>query len=476
MGFPGFVMSDWGATHSTVASALNGLDMEMSVAQEPDALSSLGPQGAGGTNGFEDFYGGPLKSAVESGQVPASVLDTMVTRILRSMFAVGLFDHPAPPEPTGFAVPVDDAANRAVALSAAESGSVLLKNSGDVLPLAGPGKRIAVIGLNAGPGAVAAAQAGGSVHVNQLDVVTPLQAIVARAAQAGDTVVYNDGSNPQIAAEVAKSSDVAIVFAGYVEAEGTDLTSLGYTYGVCSLVCETTPANSDDLISAVAAANPDTAVVLNTGGPAEMPWLSQVKSVLEMWYPGEEDGAAASALLFGDVNPSGKLPITFPASLGQLPTNTAQQWPGVDGTAVYSEGLLVGYRWYDAKGLTPLFPFGYGLSYTTFRLSDMKVAVNPASVVVSYLLTNTGSRAGADVTQVYVSDPPSTGEPPQQLKGYAKTWLEAGQSKLVSVTLPPSAFRYWDSATGLWSTAHGVYGIRLGDSSVGQPLEAFIRR
>ena len=476
MGFPGFVVSDWGATHSTVASALNGLDMEMSVGQEPDPLNSLGPQGSGGTNALEDFYGGPLKTAVENGQVPMSVLDSMVTRILRSMFAVGLFDHPALPEPIGFLVPVDTEANKAVALSSAESGSVLLKNSSDLLPISGPGKKIAVIGLDAGLGAVTAAQAGGSVHVNQLDVVTPLQALTVRAAEAGDTVVYNDGSNPQVAAALAKASDVAIVYAGYVEAEGTDQSNLDYNYGLCTLVCVTQPANSDQLISSVAASNPNTAVVLNTGGPAAMPWLSQVGSVLEMWYPGEQDGNAAAALLFGDVNPAGKLPITFPASLAQIPTHTAQQWPGVNGTAVYSEGLLVGYRWYDARQLTPLFPFGYGLSYTTFQFSDMRVLAGPSSVLVSYVLTNTGTRAGADVGQVYVGDPPSTGEPPQQLKGYAKTWLEPGQSRAVTITLPPSAFQYWNDNTNTWVTAPGVYTIRLGDSSVGQPLEALIRR
>jgi beta-glucosidase len=475
MGFHGFVMSDWGATHSTVASAMNGLDMEMSVAQEPDQLSSLGPQGSGGTNGFEDFYGGPLKSAVESGQVPMRVLDSMVTRILRSMFAVGLFDHPAPSEPSGYPVPVDSAANQAVALSAAEEGSVLLKNTGQLLPLEGSGKKIALIGLDAGPAAVTAAQAGGSVHVNQPDVITPLQALTARAAEAGDSVVYNDGTNVQAAAALARSSDVAIVYAGYVESEGVDRSNLDYDYGVCSLVCETRPANSDQLISAVAASNPHTAVVLNTGGPAVMPWLPQVESVLEMWYPGEQDGNAAAALLFGDVNPSGKLPITFPTSLAQIPTQTAKQWPGVNGTAVYSEGLLVGYRWYNAENLTPLFPFGYGLSYTSFRFRGLSVSQRGTSVAVSYVLTNIGGRAGADVGEVYVSDPPSAGEPPQQLKGFEKTWLEPGQSKTVTITLPASAFQYWSSA-GRWTTAPGVYTIRVGDSSVGEPLAAQIRR
>jgi beta-glucosidase len=474
MGFPGFVMSDWGATHSTVSSALNGLDMEMSVAQEPDAVSSLGAFGSGGTNGFEDYYAGPLKTAVQSGQVPMGTLDSMVKRILRSMFTVGLFDHPAPSEPTGYPAPVDSAANQAAALSAAEQGSVLLKNTGGTLPVAGSGKKIALIGLDAGPGAVTAAQAGGSVHVNQPDVVTPLEALSARAAQARDTLIYNDGSNVQAAAELAKTSDLAVVYAGYVESEGTDRSNLDYDYGICSLVCETQPSNSDQLIAAVAASNAHTAVVLNTGGPAVMPWLSQVESVLEMWYPGEQDGNAAAALLFGDVDPSGKLPITFPVSLSQLPTRSASQWPGLNGTAVYSEGLLVGYRWYNSRELTPLFPFGYGLSYTTFRFSDLRAVRSGGTVDVSYLVTNTGRLAGADVGEVYVTDPQSAGEPPQQLKGYEKTWLQPGESKTVTVTLPASAFEYWDISTNSWTTAGGNYTIRVGDSSTGEPLVATV--
>jgi beta-glucosidase len=207
-----------------------------------------------------------------------------------------------------------------------------------------------------------------------------------------------------------------------------------------------------------------------------MPWLEQVESVLEMWYPGEQDGNAAAALIFGDVNPSGKLPITFPVSLSQIPTQSSSQWPGVNGTAVYSEGLLVGYRWYDAKGITPLFPFGYGLSYTTFRFSGLRVTAGATSVLVSYRLTNTGNRAGGDVGEVYVTDPPSAGEPSQQLKGYEKTWLEPGQTKTVTVTLPATAFQYWSDSSGGWSTAHGLYTIRVGDSSVGQPLSAHISR
>ncbi|HEY2215614.1 MAG TPA: glycoside hydrolase family 3 protein, partial [Acidimicrobiales bacterium] len=365
MGFKGFVVSDWGGTHSTVASALNGLDMEMDVVQEPALLTKVLPLDNGA---IENYFGSPLKAAVLSGQVPVSDLNDMVHRIFRSMFAVGLFDHPAPKRPASYFAPVDTAANQSVALESAEAGSVLLKNSNGVLPLSNSDKTIALIGLDASVGAETVNQAGGSVRVIQPLVSTPLAALLLRAAKEGDTVVYYDGSDPQVAAALAKASSVAIVYAGYTEEEGTDLTNFDFNDAVCTVAvseCVSEPSNSDQVISAVSAANPRTVVVLNTGAPALMPWLNQVSSVLEMWYPGEEDGNAAAALLFGDVDPSGKLPLTFPASLSQLPTNTATQYPGVNGTEVYSEGLLVGYRWYDAEHLTPLFPFGFGMSYTS---------------------------------------------------------------------------------------------------------------
>jgi beta-glucosidase len=480
MGFKGFVVSDWGATHSTVASALAGLDMEMGVLEEPDALSKY-PFASGGIGVAEDYYGGPLKQAVEQGKVPKAVLDQMVERILRSMFAVGLFDHPATPEPLGYLEDVDTAANRAVALHAAEEGSVLLKDANQVLPITGHAKRIAIIGYDAGPGALAGlgeSEAGGSVRVTQPLTSTPLAAITERALEAGDTVTYADGSNLQLAADIAKSADVAIVWAGYMEAEGNDLTNLGYDDGICLsfLSCSSSPSNADQLIGAVSKANPHTVVVLNTGDPALMPWLNQVQAILEMWYPGEEDGAAAAALLFGDVDPSGRLPLTFPASLSQLPTRSAQQWPGIGGKAVYSEGLLVGYRWYEAEHITPLFPFGYGLDYTTFGFSGLKLSSRGTGVEVTYTVTNTGHRAGAAVGEVYVSAPPAAAEPPQQLKGFERTQLAPGQSEVVHITLPASAFSYFDAATSTWRVAPGLYTVKVGTSSASEPLAATIAR
>jgi beta-glucosidase len=476
MGFKGFVVSDWGGTHSTVASALNGLDMEMGVVQEPALLAKLLPLDNGA---IENYFGSPLKAAVLSGQVPVSDLNDMVHRILRSMFAVGLFDHPAPSLPVSYLTPVDTAANQFVALESAEAGSVLLKNSNGVLPLTNADKTIALIGLNASVGAETVNQAGGSVRVIQPLVSTPLTALLLRAAKEGDNVVYYDGSDPDVAATLAKSASVAIVYAGYTEEEGADLANFDFNNSVCTVAvseCVSEPSNSDQIISAVSAANPRTAVVLNTGGPALMPWLNQVSSVLEMWYPGEEDGNAAAALLFGDADPSGKLPVTFPASLSQLPTNTATQYPGVNGTEVYSEGLLVGYRWYDAEHLTPLFPFGFGMSYTSFAYSGLHLTPDGSTVKVTYTIANTGSRSGSDVAQVYVSDPAASGEPPDQLKAYQKTTLQPGQRSVVTLNLPASAFSDWSTATNSWQIAPGKYTIHLGDSSAGYALIATVTR
>jgi len=266
------------------------------------------------------------------------------------------------------------------------------------------------------------------------------------------------------AVDAAKSADVAIVFASSRETEGADLAGIGL------------PGGQDQLISAIAQANPNTIVVLNTGSAVTMPWLSQVKGVLEAWYPGQEDGNAIASVLFGDVDPSGHLPVTFPQSLAQVPAAPAARWPGRGGQVQYSEGLDVGYRWYDANQLTPLFPFGYGLSYTTFGFSNLLVTpdhtTSRGSVTVQADVTNRGSRYGSDVVQVYVGDPPSAGEPPKQLKGFTKVELAPGQTKHVSFVLGPSALAYWDTAANTWAVRDGTYQIQVGDSSANLPLAA----
>jgi beta-glucosidase len=431
-GFDGFVQSDASATHTAVGSAKAGQDLE---------LRDNGP------------YDGELKQAVLDGKVSTEQLDTMIVRRLSIEIRAGLFDHPRT------VTPIDAAAGGAVARSVAEQTSVLLKNSGSALPLdAGRLHSIAVVGpyaTTAHPGG------GGSAHVKPLYTVSPVDGIAKRAG-ADVTVRGSDGADPAAAAELARSSDVAVVIVGDVEKEGTDRANLSL------------PAGQDQLVRSVMAANPHTIVVLNSGAPVLMPWIEDVPAVLEAWYPGEEDGNALASLLFGDVNPSGKLPVTFPRAETQTPVSSPERYPGVNGVAKYSEKLEVGYRWYDAQSQDPLFPFGYGLSYTTFSFGHLKVSRSDQDgrVTVAVDVRNTGSRTGAEVVQLYVTDPASAGEPPKQLKGFAKVSLRPHQVKHVKLTLDRRAFSVWDSATQSWTVPGGRYTVAVGDSSRNLPLSA----
>ncbi len=432
LGFAGFVTSDWSATHSTVASANAGLDMEMPG---------------------DSHFGAALKSAVQAGSVPKARLDDMVHRILRELFDYGLFDH----APTGSpGATVTSPAHAAVARDAATQGAVLLKNSG-ALPLdTNVVHSIAVIGR--GGGAQAMTAGGGSAAVKAPYVVTPLSAIAARAGS-GVTVQYADGSSASAAADLARGCDGAVVFADKFEKESADLSDINLS------------ADQNALISQVAAANSRTVVVLNTGSAVTMPWLADVDAVVESWYPGQEDGTALAALLFGDANPSGHLPVTFPVDLSQVPAHTVAQWPGSNGRVNYSEGLQVGYRWYDAQGLQPLFPFGFGLSYTTFSYHDLVVTPLPSSrATVSVQVTNTGTRTGAAVPQIYVGQPAATGEPPKILAGFKKVMLDPGETSTVTFNVGTSSFRHWDRGTHSWVVSPGDYTIYAGSSSRDLPL------
>ena len=263
--------------------------------------------------------------------------------------------------------------------------------------------------------------------------------------------------DPYAAAEnAARSADVAIVFASDEESESYDRPNLSL------------PGAQDTLISRVASANPNVVVVLNTGSAVTMPWLDKVKGVIEAWYPGQEDGRALAAVLFGDVNPSGKLPITFPRSTADTPAHDRQEWPGIDGNADYSEGIDVGYRWYDSQQIDPLFPFGYGLSYTTFAVHSLvatKQLTRNGTEKLSVDVTNTGHRAGAEVVQLYIGMPAIADEPPQQLKGFEKVTLAPGQTQRVRFTLTRADLAYWSTAAGDWVTASGNYQIMVGTSS-----------
>jgi beta-glucosidase len=578
--FPGFVTSDWFATHSTVASANSGLDMEM--------------PGAG-------YYSADaLNSAIASGQVPASALSEMVGRILTEMFSFGLFDRT---QTGSTGANVATAAHAATGQQVAEEGTVLLKNSGAQLPLSTSAqKTVAVIGSDASTGVESAG--GGSAGVTG-GSVSPLQGITSRAGSgvnvqysegnpASDTlpnvpasaltpasgggtgltaqfynntslsgtpvltlnnnmpdtdfngtspgagvnatnwsakwtgtvtapstgtytfaVTSDDGSRLSVngqqiinqwrdqptstasgsisltagqpvaieldyyqggggdnvslawappnfttpaitsAINLAKNSSVAVVFANMYEAEGGDLATIDL------------PGTQNELIEQVAAANPHTVVVLNTGSAVTMPWLDSVSGVLESWYPGQSNGTAIARLLYGDVNPSGKLPVSFPKSLTDVPAATTAQWPGVNNQVQYSEGLNVGYRWYQAKNITPLFPFGFGLSYTTFSFSGLAVSGpdSHGNATVTATVTNTGSKDGADVAQLYIGDPATTDEPPLQLKGFQRVDLAAGASKQVTFPITAHDLSSWDETAKKWTTSTGSYAVKVGDTS-----------
>jgi beta-glucosidase len=268
------------------------------------------------------------------------------------------------------------------------------------------------------------------------------------------------------AADAAKSASVAVVVVSDdTQSEATDRLSLNL------------PSAQDELISAVAAANPHTVVVINAGAPVAMPWLPSVAGVVDAWYPGQTNGTSLASVLFGQTDPGGHLPVTFPTSLSQVPASTTAQFPGNGTTVQYSEGINVGYRWYDAKDLTPMFPFGFGLSYTQFAFSNLivqgpSVVDGTRDVRVAATVTNTGKRAGSEVAQLYLADPSASGEPPRQLAGFQRVNLAPGASTRVSFTVTPQAMSWWDDAANGWTQAAGTYGVYVGDSSAlaGLPL------
>jgi len=452
--YKGWVMTDWGAAHSTVKSALAGLDQEM-------------PSGR--------YFGGPLKAAVEKGEVPVSRLDEMVHRILRTEFAFGIIDNP--PE----AHPVNPFTGADVAQRAAERGMVLLKNDNGQLPLeASAIKSIAVIGAHADVGVLSGSgsdqvnPAGGKTVPYDRGIVwhpsSPLRALKARTPNA--QVSFDPGTDPAAAAKLAGASDIAIVFTWQHTSEGRDVANLSL------------PDNQDELVSQVAAANPHTIVVLETGGPVTMPWLEKVSAVIEAWYPGIRGGEAVARVVFGDVNPSGKLPVTFPKSEADLPhANIAGMLPTPTGGEPkeqktpfdinYTEGLKVGYKWFEAVGKEPLFPFGFGLSYTSFSYSALE-ATQGAQLQVRFRVANTGSRAGAEVAQVYATLPSSAGEPFKRLVGWQKVSLAPGESGAVSLTVEPKYLSIFNADKGKWELAPGEYRILVGGSSQSTPLSQIV--
>jgi beta-glucosidase len=303
-----------------------------------------------------------------------------------------------------------------------------------------------------GPGEGTPMPAGfGAMHVRPS---RPVSALAALRGVMGNRVRYNDGGDISDAVQLAASSEAAVVVVHDVQTERHDRTSLAL------------PGNQDALVSAVAAANRHTIVVLETGSGVLMPWLNSVSSVLETWYPGEQAGPSLVDLLSGRANPSGKLPVTFPASAAAMPANTAATFGGLHGRTVYEEGLNVGYRWYDSQQVTPAFTFGYGLSYTHFRFADLRTTPGAAGgMSVTATITNIGHAAGADVAQCYLGYPGTSGEPPRQLRSFVRVQLKPGQTKTVRFDLSAGDLSHWDSSSQRWVVDPGTYQVWVGDGS-----------
>ncbi|MGA8530530.1 MAG: glycoside hydrolase family 3 C-terminal domain-containing protein [Acidobacteriaceae bacterium] len=435
--FRGFVLSDWGAVHSTVPSALAGLDLEM-------------PTGV--------YFGDALKTAVQQGQVPMATIDEMLVRRFVTMMRFGLFGAP-PKQLRPIPVLEDGRASREIA----EQGMVLLKNQNNILPIDTTNLRsVALIG----PAAIAARTGGGgSSHVIPLYSIAPVNGIEAHMPLQKHVDLL-DGCDLEAAVAAARRDDLVVVMVGDNETEGRDHPI-------------ELPAAQNAMIEAVAAANPKTIVVLKSGSALLMPWIDSVAAVLEAWYPGEEDGNAVADVLFGDVNPSGKLPMTFPKSVDQTFARNPEWYPGNGQEVHYDENLEVGYRWYQSQHLTPLFPFGFGLSYTTFSISDLRAipaAGKTYAEQVELTVTNTGHRAGAEVAQVYLKFPsiPEGDEPPLRLVAFRKVTLAPGESKRITLPLDARAFSYWSVADHAWRIESGDYTIKAGDSSANLPLATSI--
>ena len=467
--FKGFVVTDWGGAHSAAKASAAGLDQE-----QPGWI----------------FYGDELKKDVESGKVPQAEFDDHVHRILRAMFATGVVDNP----PQRSVVDVERGFEVAQKLS--EQSIVLLKNEGGQLPLdASKVHSIAIIGPHADVGMISG---GGSAQVDPpggnailppgkgqtrwLEPVwfptSPLKSIRAKAA--GANVQFDSGADPAAAAALAKNADVAIVFAYQWESEDMDLTTLSL------------PEHQDELIAQVAAANPHTVVVVESGGPVTMPWAGQVSAILEAWFAGSKGSDAVANVLFGDVNPSAKLPVTFPRSEADLPHPTivkppkqsipnfmqSEVWKQIAAglppfQVTYDEGVKVGYKWYDAENKPVLFPFGFGLSYTTYSYSNLRATAgkNPR---VTFTVTNTGNRAGAEVAEVYASLPAAASEPPKRLVGWSKVPLKPGESKEITVDVDGKYLSIFDVKQHGWQLIPGEYSFMVGGSSQNLPLKGSV--
>ncbi|GAA1020628.1 glycosyl hydrolase [Acrocarpospora pleiomorpha] len=456
-GFRGWVMSDWGAAHSTVPSALAGLDQEFPLAH---------------------WFGQALKDAVERGEVPLERLDDMNRRILRSLIAVGVLDRDASEKPASATEDNLDTAQRI-----AEEGIVLLKNNG-VLPLSDAASRVVVIGAHAD---IAVPSGGGSAAIrpiggNPVEAApgalpqywvpsSPLDAL--RRELPGAEITWFDGSDAEAAVSATEHADVAVVFAAQLTSEHFDVPDLGLADG------------QEELIAAVAAVAPRVVVVLETGGAVTMPWLDDVEAVVAAWYPGHRGGDAIARILTGRVNPSGKTPLTFPRSEDDLPHRAVFPMPPLPGQtgpveltlvnllkeqqgeyfdAVYDEGLLLGYKWYDAGDRAVAFPFGHGLSYTNYEYGAVDAQWTPEGARVTVSVRNAGAVDGKETVQVYATLPEDAAAP-RRLVGWAKAELRSGETRTVTIDVPAKYLSVWSVANKIWSFPSGAFAIEAAESS-----------
>jgi beta-glucosidase len=465
-GYKGFVISDWGGAHSTGKASAAGMDQEQPMA---------------------DFFGPALMQAVKDGKVPMAEIDDHARRVLYAEFLSGIVDNPVEKGVVDVEHGLD------IAQHLEEKSIVLLKNDNAVLPLTAKIRSIAVIGGHADVGMISG---GGSAQVDPPGgnaiappgkgathwqdhiwfPTSPLKALRAKLPNA--KIEFNSGQDLAAAAALAKSADVAIVFAYQWEAEGVDLATLAL------------PDNQEALIEQVAAANPRTIVVLETGTAVTMPWIGKVSGVVEAWYAGSSGHKALANVLTGEVNPSGKLAMTFPRNDADVPhpvipalsPEDEGQGSGVENgpahvqskyTVHYDEGVKVGYKWYESEHKQPLFPFGFGLSYTTYAYSNLKT--DTAQRTVSFVVKNTGKRAGTEIAQVYATLPEAAGEPFKRLVGWQRIELAPGESKTVTVAADPRVMSVFDEQKNAWSLLPGTYKIFAGPSSSETPLNATLQ-
>lgn len=473
-GFRGLVMSDWGSVHDTKEALLYGTDLEMGT----DLMlmyNTVSQTAASGEPAKTDYYSqffmaDPAKKMILDKEIEVAVIDEKVRRILRVMFATHMIDGKRKKGS------YHTESHQQTALQVAEEGIVLLKNQSGLLPLSVSGIRsLAVIGENANR---ENAMGGGSSQVKAKYEITPLQGLknyagketeiryargykIAKDQQADQTMIAE-------AVAAAAKADAAIIFCGWThgydyskwdnnayDAEGVDKPNMDMPFG------------QNELIRAVLKANPKTVIVLMGGGPLDMSaWIDEAPAVIEGWYPGMEGGNALAKIIYGQVNPSGKLPLTFPKKLEDSPAHKFGEFPGLNGVVHYKEDIFVGYRYFDTYKVKPQFAFGHGLSYTTFAYSGMSVQPAAKGVILKVNVKNSGTRDGAEVVQVYVKQNQSKiRKAEKELKGFKKVFLKAGEEQQIEVLLDADAFKYYDEGKKGWLTAPGSFTIMAGSSS-----------